>query len=100
MEVEGPPTLQSVLVTTGKGSVMAPSSDLGRVMKRWGGVAKLWWRSSDRRRAYSLLAACLALSLVNVALLLWISYVQNALQTSLSEKEQGESGDIPPGKRS
>ena len=85
-------SLQSVLVTAqGKGSVMAPSSDLRRVLQRWAGVARLWWRCpSERRRAWAFVAACVALSITNVGLLLWISYVQNALQTSLSEKQQGE----------
>ncbi|EFN57216.1 hypothetical protein CHLNCDRAFT_143667 [Chlorella variabilis] len=89
MEVQGAP-LQSVLVTAqGKGSVMAPSSDLRRVLQRWAGVARLWWRCpSERRRAWAFVAACVALSITNVGLLLWISYVQNALQTSLSEKQQ------------
>lgn len=89
--MQGAP-LQSVLVTAqGKGSVMAPSSDLRRVLQRWAGVARLWWRCpSERRRAWAFVAACVALSITNVGLLLWISYVQNALQTSLSEKQQGE----------
>jgi ABC-type uncharacterized transport system fused permease/ATPase subunit len=91
MEVQASP-LQAVLVSSQvMGSGGAPTSDLKRVAARWLGVARLWWRCpAERRRAWAYTAACVALSLTNVGLLLWISYVQNALQTALSEKQQGE----------
>lgn len=85
--------LQSVLVApqaSPRQASMAVSSDFRRVVSRWWLVARLWWRSSDRRRAWAFVAACITLSLSNVALLLWISYAQNALQTGLSEKNPGE----------
>jgi uncharacterized membrane protein YgcG len=100
MEVQASP-LQAVLVSSqGVGSGGAPTSDLKRVAARWLGVARLWWRCpAERRRAWAYTAACVALSLINVGLLLWISYVQNALQTALSEKQQGEwcGGNSGPG---
>ena len=91
VEVQASPALQAVLVSSqGMGSGVAPASDLKRVAARWLGVARLWWRCpAERRRAWAFTAACVALSLTNVCLLLWISYVQNALQTALSEKQQG-----------
>ncbi|KAI3434840.1 hypothetical protein D9Q98_002895 [Chlorella vulgaris] len=82
--------LQAVLVTSTRAKDgLAAASDLRRVMARWAGVASLWWRCpTERRRAWAYVSACIALSIVNVALLLWISYVQNAMQTSLSEKQE------------
>lgn len=88
MEVEGTPLLQVVSVTTAQG---ARRSSLA-VASRWWAVARLWWRSSDRKRAWTYVAACAAFSLANVGLLLWISYAQNALQSSLSEKQAGAHG--------
>lgn len=96
MQVETP--LQAVLVGNGGGSgggaaaaSGARSDRITRVAARWWGVARLWWRCpTERRRAWAYTGACVALSLTNVALLLWISYVQNALQSSLSEKKEGE----------
>lgn len=87
MEVEGAPLLQGVAVTSAQG---ARRSSLA-VASRWWSVARLWWRSSDRRRAWTYVATCAAFSLANVGLLLWISYAQNALQSSLSEKQAGAS---------
>ncbi len=85
MEVEGAPLLQGVAVTSAQG----PHRSSLAVASRWWSVARLWWRSSDRRRAWTYVAACAAFSLANVGLLLWISYAQNALQSSLSEKQAG-----------
>ncbi|KAL4446294.1 hypothetical protein ABPG77_003101 [Micractinium sp. CCAP 211/92] len=83
MEVEGAPLLQGVAVTSAQG----PHRSSLAVASRWWSVARLWWRSSDHRRAWTYVAACAAFSLANVGLLLWISYAQNALQSSLSEKQ-------------
>lgn len=94
MEIDAP--LQ-VLVTAQKGGGGAARSDFLRVAARWWQVARLWWRCpTERRRAWAYTAACIGLSLTNVALLLWISYVQNALQSSLSEKQEGESALLGP----
>ncbi|KAL4423783.1 hypothetical protein ABPG75_001084 [Micractinium tetrahymenae] len=83
MEMEGASLLQAVTVTSAKGSQRSSLA----VASRWWSVARLWWRSGDRRRAWTYVGACAAFSLANVGLLLWISYAQNALQSSLSEKQ-------------
>ena len=76
MDIEAPP-LQAVLVAAAQKGPPA-HADFRHVARRWWGVARLWWRCpAERRRAWGYTAACVGLSLPYVALLLWISYVQN-----------------------
>lgn len=86
--------LSSVLVSAARGAAApAQGSQFLHVCRRWWRTARLWWRCpAERRRAWAYTAACAGLSLTNVALLLWISYVQNALQSALSEKQPGAWG--------
>lgn len=76
MDIEAPP-LQSVLIAAAQKGGPA-HSDLRHVCRRWWSVARLWWRCpAERRTAWGYTAASIGLSLPYVALLLWISYVQN-----------------------
>lgn len=76
MDIEAP-TLQSVLVAAAQKGGPA-HADLRHVTRRWWSVARLWWCCpAESRKAWGYTAACVGLSLPYVALLLWISYVQN-----------------------
>ncbi|PSC70542.1 ABC transporter ATP-binding [Micractinium conductrix] len=83
--------LQTVLVPTAAMTSVGATqaSDFRIVLARWIGVARLWWRCpTEKRRAWLYTAACAGLSLANVLFLLYISYVQNAFQSALSEKDE------------
>ena len=72
---------------------MQARSDLRIVLQRWLALAALWWRCpAERHRAWGFSALCVVCSLFNVALLVWISYAQKALQSALSEKQEGKHG--------
>lgn len=59
-------------------------------VSRWYRLARLWFVGRDRVRAWLYAIATLSIASSRTALLFRMSYVQNALQTALGDKNQGE----------
>jgi len=73
--------------------MLSPRLDITKsvsVIKIWFSIARLWFLSTDRKRAYAWTTAAIASSFANMLLLLKVSYVQNSFQSALSEKEQDD----------
>lgn len=82
-----------VIVPLDTDSMLFPRQDITKsvsVIKIWFSIARLWFLSTDRKRAYAWSTAAIASSFANMLLLIKVSYVQNSFQSALSEKEQDQ----------
>ena len=90
-------TKRDVIVTLGSASFAMEKSeqsmtwsDIVVVVQKWWSISRLWFSSQESKVARFWIVASILSSLANMLVLLRVSYVQNAFQSSLSEKLEAE----------